>query len=254
MFKKNEEMLFKRFVEISKIGWTKGVNKFNNSVGLTFESLLDKNPDSMFFPDYYGIEIKCSQRFSGYPISLFSFAFDGPDFYEMNRVVTTYGKADIKYVGRYQLQTSLYVNKYSEYNNYNFKLRIDRKLEKLFFEVYDINYKLIESKAYIDFQTLKTRLELKFSKMAMVYASKKMVDGEKYFRYYKIVLYYLKSFDKFLYMLENNYINVSILGRVSRSGSEEGRQRNKNLMLYLPKCYVEYLFYKIFEYNADLVK
>ena len=76
-------------------------------------------------------------------------------------------------------------------------MRIDRKLEKLFFEVYDINYKLIESKAYIDFQTLKTRLELKFSKMAMVYANKKMVDGEKYFRYYKIVLYYLKSFDKF---------------------------------------------------------
>lgn len=27
-----------------------------------------------------------------------------------------------------------------------------------------------------------------------------------------------------------------------------------DLVVYLLKCYVEYLFYKIFEYNADLVK
>lgn len=144
-------MLLKRFVEISKNWWTKGVNKFNNSFGLTFESLIDKNPDSMFFPDYYGIEIKCCQRFSGYPISFFSSAFDCSDFYEVNRIVTTYGKNDSKYVERYQLQITLYVNKYVEFNNYNFKLRIDRKLEKLFLEVYDVNYNLIESKVYIDF-------------------------------------------------------------------------------------------------------
>jgi len=129
MEEKSEDMLIKKFIEISKMRWVKGINKFNNSVGLTFESLLEKNPDSMYFPDYYGIEIKCSQRFSRYPFGLFSVAFDGPRLYEMNRILTTYGKDDEKYIGKYQLQTSLFVNKYSKFNNYYFKLRIDREKE-----------------------------------------------------------------------------------------------------------------------------
>ena len=67
--------------------WIKGINNSTNSVGLTFESLINKIPDSMYFPDYYGIEIKCSQRFSRYPLNLFSLSFDGPELYEMNRLL-----------------------------------------------------------------------------------------------------------------------------------------------------------------------
>ena len=107
---------------------------------------------------------------------------------------------------------------------------------------------------YIDFRTIKSRLELKFSKLAIVYASKKMIEEELYFRYYLMTIYYLKSFEKFLYLLERDYINVSIIGRVSRSGCEEGRQRNKNLVFSLPKENIQYLFSKIIEYNSDLIK
>lgn len=146
------------------------------------------------------------------------------------------------------------MNKYSEFNNYYFKLKIYKTLEKIFLEVYDFNYQLLESDVYIDFRTIKLRLELKFSKMALVYASKKVINNDLYFRYYQKVIYYLKSFEKFLYLLERDYIKVSLLGRVSRSGVEEGRQRNKNLIFYLPKKNIEYLFNKIFEYNGDLIR
>ena len=44
----------------------------------------------MFFPDYYGIEIKCTTRFSNYPISLFSLAFDGTYLYQMNLLLQKY--------------------------------------------------------------------------------------------------------------------------------------------------------------------
>ena len=44
----------------------------------------------MFFPDYQGIEIKCTTRFSRYPISLFSKSFDDPSFFEMNRLINIY--------------------------------------------------------------------------------------------------------------------------------------------------------------------
>lgn len=94
---KEEQQLIKKFIEISNKKWIKGINNITNSVGLTFENQLNKNPDSMYFPDYYGIEIKCSQRFSRYPINLFSLAFDGPNLYEMNRILQTYGKNDVIY-------------------------------------------------------------------------------------------------------------------------------------------------------------
>lgn len=46
----------------------------------------------MFFPDYYGTEIKCTTRFSGYLISLFLKSFDGPLLYEMSRILEKYGR------------------------------------------------------------------------------------------------------------------------------------------------------------------
>jgi len=126
---------------ISEKKWVKGINNSNNSVGLTFEALLNKNPDSMYFPDYYGIEIKCSQRFSRYPITLFSLSFDGPGLYEMNRLITTYGQIDIQYNEKYQFQGLICTNKYTQINNNYFKLKIDKKNNKIIIGIYDLNYK-----------------------------------------------------------------------------------------------------------------
>ena len=94
---KNYKMLMKKFKEISKLKWIAGINNYTNSVGLTFESLLHKKADSMFFPDYEGIEIKCTQRFSRYPITLFTKSFDGPSLYQMNKLLDKYGKKDVIY-------------------------------------------------------------------------------------------------------------------------------------------------------------
>lgn len=208
----------------------------------------------MYFPDYYGIEIKCSQRFSRYPITLFSLAFDGPQLYEMNRILQIYGRKDVIYRDRKQLQGTIYINTYSQINNNYFRLKIDRKIKKIILCIYDLNYNLIEEKAYIDFETIKSRLELKLSKLAIVYASKKIIENNLYFRYYSINLYKLKSFETFIKLLEKDNIKVEIIGRVSRSGIEKGRQRNKNIVFSIEKENIELLFKKIFEYNRDLQK
>lgn len=246
-----QHQLIKKFIEISERKWIKGVNNSTNSVGLTFESLLDKDSDSMYFPDYYGIEIKCSQRFSRYPISLFSLSFDGPELYEMNRLLRTYGKKDVIYKNTFQLQGSIYVNKNSKINNNYFKLKIDKESKKIIICIYDLNHKLIEAKTYIDFETIKSRLELKLSNLAVVYASKKVIYEDLYFRYYQITMYSLKSFETFIELLEKDQIKVAIVGRVSRSGEEQGRQRNKNLVFSVEKDCLELLFKKNVEYNSD---
>ena len=248
----NQKQLLKKFKEITKLKWVEGINNGTNSVGLTFETLLHKDIDSMYFPDYYGIEIKCTQRFSRYPVNLFSTSFDGSRLYEMNRLLKTYGRQDKKYLDKLQLQGQVYINKYNKINNNYFKLKLNQETKKLIICVYDKDLNLLEEDTYIDFETIKLRLTLKLSNLAVVYASKKKENEKLKFRYYKITLYKLKSFDRFIKMLEQDYINVSLIGRVSRSGEEEGCQKNKNIVFSIPKELIDLLFEKELEYNADM--
>ena len=89
--------LIESFKFIANKKWIKSVSKSFGSIGLTFEKELDKFPDAMYFPDYYGTEIKCTSRYSHYPLFLFTVAFDGPTFPEINRIVEKYGYYDTQY-------------------------------------------------------------------------------------------------------------------------------------------------------------
>lgn len=249
----NFENLLQEFKNISNLKWVKGINCFTNSVGLTFESLLEKQADSMFFPDYQGIEIKCTSRFSRYPITLFSTAFDGPSLYEMNEVLNKYGKNDIIYKDKKLLNAVLNTKEKTLVNNKHlFKLEVSKDDEKLYLAVYDLNNKLIEKQSYIYLETLKQHLETKLTKLAIVWASKKIVDDIPYFRYYKIAIYKLISFEKFIDLINDGTIIVNIVGRVSRSDTEAGRQRNKNLVFQLNKDDITKLFKPIKIHNCDL--
>lgn len=249
----NCKNLLEKFKKISKSGWIKGINNYTNSAGLTFESLLNKKTDSMFFPDYQGIEIKTTQRFSRYPITLFSKSFDGPSLYQMNEILKKYGKSDIIYKDKKILNCNLSCNRKTLINGkYYFRINISENDKKIYLEVYDVFDKLIEKDAFVNFETLKTHLELKLSTLALIYASKKNIENIPYFRYYKIIIYKLLSFDKFIELLKNDIIIVEIVGRISRSGVEIGRQRNKNLVFKISKENINKLFKTIKIYDADL--
>lgn len=237
------KMLINEFKKIASKRWIPGVNNNSNGVGLTFESLLNKQPDSMFFPDYYGIKIKCTTRFSRYPISLFSKSFDGPSFFEMNRIVEQYGSVDYKYKDRKILMANLMVNELVPVNNnFYFELKVSDDEKKLYINIYDKNKILIENLPYVNFSTLREDLELKLTNLAIVYASKKEIDDRINYRYYKMCIYKLISFDKFIELIRKNIVKISIIGRVSRSGIDEGRQRNKNLLFQIPKENINDLF------------
>jgi len=245
--------LIKCFKSISKSKWIKGIYNFTNAAGLTFESLLNKNADSMFFPDYQGIEIKCTQRYSRYPITLFSKAFDGPSLYQMNEILKKYGKNDVIYKDKKMLNSNLSCNKKILVNGkYYFKLDIDKKEQKLYLVVYDILDNLIEKEAFISFETLKTHLTLKLSNLALIFASKKVLDNIPHFRYYKMIIYKLISFETFIELLKKDIIIVDIVGRISRSGIEKGRQRNKNLVFKIDKDNISKLFNTIEICDTDL--
>ena len=248
---KDFDNIIKKFYEINKKGYIKGINEnINNSFGLTLEYLLKKKPDSLFFPDYNNIEIKTTQRFSHYPVSLFSIAFDGPEAFESNALLEKYGKNDNVFKNKKILITNLKCNhKILVNNKYYFELVIDYNNERLAINIYDKNETFLEQRAYIDFNTLKNRLEIKFKKLALIYASKKKETDGLYFRYYKIQCFILKEFDTFLNLMGKNIIRTSLQLRITRTGTTAGQQKNKTIIFQINKCDIDKLFTKVYEYE-----
>ena len=54
--KKENKQLIEEFHRIANKGWIKSISNSFGSIGLTFEKELGKNPDALYFPDYYGVE------------------------------------------------------------------------------------------------------------------------------------------------------------------------------------------------------
>ena len=106
----NHKDLIEQFKKIAKKRWINGIGSGHGNIGLTFENELGKKVDSNFLPDYKGIEIKCTTRYSQYPISLFSVAFDGPTDKEIIRLNEKYGSFDKDFENKKSLLQKLRYN------------------------------------------------------------------------------------------------------------------------------------------------
>lgn len=247
---KEKASLLEEFKKISNKKWIKSINNNHSSVGLTFENELGKKADSLFFPDYNGIEIKCTTFFSKYPLYLFTIAFDGPSFPEINRLIELYGHEDKDYNEKKVLFTKLCFNSYNEIlHKYLFKLNIID--DKLYLEVYDKNYNLIERKSFVYLDSIKKHIIAKLNDICYITAYKKKEDNEIYFRYSKLKLYKLRSIDTFFDLLKNDIIKIDLIARVNKSGNDAGRYRNKNLVFSINKDKISQLFEEEFDYNHD---
>lgn len=247
----NFNELIQKFKEINQSGYIKGINNnLFNSAGLTLESLLKKQPDNIYFPDFKDIEIKTTQRFSRYPITLFSSSFDGPSLYEANYLLENYGKTDICIQGKKNLVINLYANKKVAINeNYSFELIVDYQNKRIMINIYDKENHLIEKRAFIDFQTLETRLQIKLHNLAVVYASKKVINNDLYFRYYKINCYTFKGVDTFIKLIEKRKIKITLMLRIAKSGKDIGKNKNKNMVFAINKDDLSLLFNEIYCYE-----
>lgn len=247
----NVEKLLQEFQKIYLKKWVKGVNNNTSSVGLTFEKLLHKKIDSDIFPDYKDIEIKCSQRFSKYPLGLFNQSFDGPHLFETNNILEKYGTLYNSDCNRKYLFVNLVNNDYILVNNkYYFKLKLNYVERKIYVKIYNLEYKLLDS-PYIDFKTIDDHLKIKLNMLSLIYASKKEENNQKYFRYYIICIYKLKSIDTFYKLIEANIIKLNIMCRSSFGDNSLGKSKNKGITFKISKRKIELLFDKILEYNAD---
>lgn len=245
----NSEKLVTLFHKINKKGYIKSVCNTWGSIGLTFEKEIGKVPDSTYNPDFKDIEIKCTSRFSEYPLYLFTIAFDSNEN-EVIRIANNYGYNDHDFPSKkviFKKVTSIYNNN----NKYIFTFDIDRNEEKVYLCVYDSLGNLLERKAYITFESLKKHITTKLNKLAYIKAST-MKDGDsKYYRFYAIYLLKIKSFDTFLDLINNNTLNIEIIARVSKSGDKIGKYKCKNIVFSIFKDRIPLLFDCYYQYDYD---
>lgn len=205
----NIRLLERKFLEIKKRGYVKSVRKGPTGVGATFESLLNKNEESFEIPDFYDIEIKTKRSYSKSYITLFNAVPTGSSYYEVKRLRDNYGYPDPKYKTLKQLNTEVSSNNLTKVGLwYYFQIKVNREDEKIILLIYNWNKELIDSNTYWDFDILKEKLERKLQVLALVKAWPNNIGDSEYFKYYKMSIYILKSFDQFIEAIENGKINI----------------------------------------------
>ena len=242
----NFKKLVEKFEKIKEKGWIKSCTKSTGAIGITFEKELGLLENNSFYPDYSNIEIKCVNKKTLFPLTLFSISFDGPGPRELHRIVDLYGYPDTTFNNRNILFTNLScIHPYLVGNKYYFKLEIDRNNEKIFLVIYDINQKMIEKISYINFASIKNRLITKMKNLALIYGNCRFENNTFYFRYTDILLYTLKDFNVFLDLLETEDISINIGFRINKSKNHFGKSSSKNIVFTIAHNKIIKLFDKI---------
>lgn len=202
--------LQKEFERIKKMGLVKCLRNGPTGIGYTFETLLNKKEDQESKPDYKSIEIKCKNGFGEEPLSLFHCSPMKDGKYATRCVFEKYGYYPYNDLTKEKIYyNKLFCDFSVEHGGYDFKLKVDRDKRYIVMLAYQKN-QLIEEVCYWDFDALEKRLIEKLSNLAIVYGYPYYRNGEKYYKYLKMYLYTLKSFDKFLELIEDDKIFIQM--------------------------------------------
>lgn len=246
--KENILRLNKKIDEIKARGWILVPRRGYGEVGLLFESLLGITSNEFSVPDFDGIEIKVQNRISKFPLTLFSCTCDGPNFYEIKRIVDKYGIINKKYDNAKSLFISLSCTSFSNWGRYlKMKLYVDHKKQKLYILIAHVNGKIIEKKSYWDFSTLKDCLERKLKILCYVVSDSILVNGKKFVKYSEVYFYELKQFENFIILLQNGYIVVNIKCGIYKKGPREGQSYNHGTSFQISTDAIPKLFQQINE-------
>lgn len=216
--------LKKLFYEVKNKGWVEGCSTNYGSIGNTFEKLIGIPNNEFEIPDFGQIEIKTKTKYSDSYTTLFNCTPTGPHYHEVERLKDIYGYPDSKL----KMYNVLNVSVYSKYKskvglNFLFELKVDKTKEKIYLLVYDKQKRIIENEVYWDFDILKEKLYRKLKYLAYIKALKKKTNNKKYFKYYKMKIYKLKSFESFINLLDDGIIRVTIKIGIFRNFKKLGK-------------------------------
>lgn len=220
----NYEELKELFNNIKNMGWVESHRKGNTGIGKTFEDLLDKKEDNLSLPDFKDIEIKSQRNATNSMITLFTKSPDYP--VSVNTFLReNFGSISSEYDNMKILHTTINANNFNTHiSGNNFKILIDRELQRLVLQVQDNSTKeIIYENAYWSFENIQKCLEHKLKYVAIVGADEKEEKSKNYFKFTDIMLITGITLDKFLEALENGDILVDIRIGVYNTGKNKGK-------------------------------
>ena len=212
------------FKRIKELGWIKEKCKGLNSMGYTFESLLNKEKDDLPIPDYNDIEIKVMNDNAKTNIHLFNLTPDGDYLFPIKRILYEIGCPSKDNRNEKRL--------YRSFNSMNYtKLVFGRKgiikvnyiEEKIELVVYDHNDENINIGISWSFEYLKKRLELKLNYLAFIRVSSCIICGEGYYHYHDIYFYKLRNFDTFVNLIAEGIIDITFKIGTHKTGKKIGK-------------------------------
>ncbi len=241
---KKELLLLKQeFEKIKNLGYIESSRKGFTGIGKTFEDLIGKEEDTLETPDYHGIEIKTKRGYSKSYVHLFHATPKGKNDFEIKRLCNTYGYPD-KIKKEYKvLAFSIQGNK-SVFvaNRFLFKLSIDYENKKIYLIICDKNMQLVEQDIYWDFDLIQEKLERKLSYLAFIKAWSKTIKGIDYYNYYAIQFYELKSFNVFLFLMEQGVIRITFKIGVFREGPRMDEIHDRGTSFEIEEQNIQKLF------------
>ena len=243
---KNIIKLLEKFESIRNMNYVKSVNNYNSGVGLTFEKLLGKEVDCFSMPDFEGIEIKTKINNSKTPVNLFKLTPDGNDFFETKRILNLYGYYQKNDSKNKVFNATITTNKLYKIGDNYFSLKIDYSMNRLIFLVFNKKKELIDNSSFWELSKIENVLLRKMKTFALINASQKYINKQKFYWYNDIKIYKLISFKKFLKLLEKGYIYITFSIDYFKSGKRIGKfhDHGTNFGLYIKD--IDKLFKKIY--------
>lgn len=215
------------FEEIKSMGWIMSKRKGSTGVGYTFESLLNLQENSLEIPDYRSIEIKTQRTKSNSYVNLFNAAPDGDNLCEIERLRNNYGYPDKILKNCKIINCDVFANRLKNLGSkYKTKLLVDWQNEKIRLIILDNCLQTVDTKISWSFDLIKEKLFRKLNYLALVKADNKFVDGVEYFRYSELNIYKLKSFNKFIKLIDNGVVKITFKICVVRYGEKRGKTDN----------------------------
>lgn len=228
-------------------GWILSVCGGSRAVGRTFEMALGLSENELEIPDYEGIiEVKAkSIRGDNLykHINLFSAVPDNYLF-EIKRILNTYGYPNRKDKSLKAFNYSFSTTKAVFSRGYFFKLKVDRRKERVVLNVYDkFTGFLIDSDISWSFEMLKEKLYRKLKYLLYAKARRKFEHNELFFHYVDIRFYILRDFESFLKAIENGHIRVTFKIDSYVTGPKYGMVNDHGTSFDIDEDYLEEVFY-----------
>jgi len=232
----NMRKLLDIFKNIYNKGWIATTNNGYGSVSLTFLKELGKINNAI---DLNSLEIKCTTRFSDFPIFLFSINTEEVLASKKDYIINNITDKKVIY-------TDVYFNK-KVLINHKKKGQLVRDGDKLLLNIYDNDDNFIKSEVLVYLSSIYNFFEYKLENIAYIRAFHTVREMVSYFKYYYISFLSFRGIDTFLELLDNDLINITL---IARKDKKDNRFKICNINFTIDKDNLKLLYKTICYYNC----